>query len=180
MRRAGIIHCVGIDAPRFNLLRKRKQLPFHVARDENAAKWQDFSLDDAFRLRVELDFVAQESTETYPEGLGAEYASRLVTNSVSLTVGTAYLARPEIWVGVCVFEGLMQDGKTETYREHLCGSLSQILSKYHDEIPRQTEEGPYKYISGKRVFLANATRAARFVVQRAQELGLPEAEEIAE
>ncbi|RME99983.1 MAG: hypothetical protein D6773_12130 [Alphaproteobacteria bacterium] len=176
MRRAGILHCADIDRDYFKVLNARGQLPFVVRKDEQVSKWAEYTLDDAFRLRLQLDLSANESLEKFPEGLGAEYAPRLIKNATEITVSDAYLASQDIWIGVAVFEGEMPDGASEIYREHFCGNLAELLPHYQAKMRYELKNSPYKTLSATRVFMANATRAARFVVNRALELGLPEVE----
>ncbi len=179
MRRAGLLHCTNGCRDYFKVLGARGQLPFVARKNEQGSKWAEYTLEDAFRLRLQLDLSGNESLETFPEGLGAEYAPRLVTNSTEVTVSEAYLANPEIWIGVAVFEGQLPDGTSEIYREHFCGNLAELLPHYQAKMNLERKNLPYRSLSTKRVFMANATRAARFVVGRAQELGLPEVDKIA-
>ncbi|WP_217629707.1 MerR family transcriptional regulator [Paracoccus chinensis] len=55
MRRNELLQIVGMDAERFNVLRRRGQLPFDR---KNGRSWQQFTLEDAFRLRLMQAFLS--------------------------------------------------------------------------------------------------------------------------
>ena len=185
MKRAGLLYCADVDAPRFKLLKQRDQLPFHVPAHDGAEKWTDYTLDQAFRLRLMLDLLGGEG-EGQLAGIGPNDAVKLVSNALG------YFPRHPLnqieprdwWAGLVVLEDKAQDDTTYRFSEWYVGELEQ-LGAWVDEKRKVPCAGPdggtvYRRLSVIRVFLANATRAANFVRDRACELGLPEGEDFAE
>lgn len=176
MRRAGLLYCADCAAPRFKILAHRDQLPFSADTgqddlSENLRKHANYSLDDAFRLRLMLDLVGGEGNEVVHGGLSPNYASNVVWNCGANHINSIDV-KGDLWVGVAISHyDLTEDEKAN-----------------HPSLERRSdffrcrpfgELGAWiKDLEGKpvRLFLASATRAARFVRERALDLGLPEAE----
>lgn len=144
MRRAALTTLVDMDPERFNVLRRRDQLPF-VGAAESDGGWQDFSLQDAFKLRMMLDLMEGS-------GLGPAEAKSVLHGASMIDVHHAADAAPELWFGEFIKPGGEFGG-------HL-GPLSQLAERL-DQPGRAS-----------RVVLVNASRAARAILARAAELGI--------
>lgn len=174
MRRAALLFLTDLDAPRFNLLRQRDQLPFACVGD---SKWAEFSLDDAFKLRLMLDLIEDAGQGAKPPPLSPTFAPKMVVNGFAaepLTIADAAATSPSIWIAHAGFEGITADDETHHSASHFCGPLAD-LDGWIAGIIAKDGDG-YRTFACKRLFMANATRAANFVLERAQELGLPEAD----
>lgn len=143
MKRAALLSLVDLEATRFNLLRQRDQLPF-IGASENERGWQEFSLQDAFKLRMMLDLM--EGT-----GLGPAEAKSVLHGAIS-SIGFAAETTPDLWFG----EFAKPNGE---FGGHF-GSLSQLADRL-DQPSRAS-----------RIILVNASRAARAVLARAADLGI--------
>ncbi|MFI0394932.1 hypothetical protein [Paracoccus jiaweipingae] len=176
MKRAALLNCTGLGAERFKLLQRDDLLPFFASGDDRVSRWQDYTLDDAFRLRLMMDLIDAESPEAYPTGLGPSFSRRVVQSSLAvlpLTVADAAAQSPSIYIAYAAFEGLLNDDTPDRFPCHYCGPLAD-LDGWIAGIIAKDGDG-YRNFACKRLFMANATRAANFVLERAQELGLPEA-----
>lgn len=171
MKRAALLFCADIDPGRFKLLKQRDQLPFHVQDNDEDSKWADYSLEDAFRLRIMLDLVNDASKETYPGGLGPKFAQSVASN-IGIHSTSAAGCRPMFWVGVIGIEGILRDGQREHWPLRFNGPLAAIEEAISQEQIAWADS--YQEFSVHRMFLANATRAAEFILARAAELGISE------
>lgn len=167
MRRNKLLEISDCEAERFNSLRRRDQLPFQrmVAPIEDASKWGEFTLHEAFALRLMLDLMDEG-------GVGIDPARAIIMTAVNPTNMPTHPFQadansPDIWAaGVW----LKEDDEAEPSRFHIfgvTGPFSELEEKMHDV--RNT------YCRGKepvRVVAVNASRAARFVRDRALEHGL--------
>lgn len=169
MKRAALLFCSGIDAARFKLLKQRDQLPFHVLDHDHDAKWADYSLEQAFRLRVMLDLMDDGNKETYPAGLGPQFA-RSIAENLGVTREEALGANPAHWAGVIGVQGATLRGEGERWLLRFAGPLSNLETAIAVERERCAEA--YSGISVRRMFLADATRAARYVTKSAKALGI--------
>lgn len=174
MRRAALLSLADLDAPRFNLLRQRDQLPFPSGDD---SRWAEFSLDDAFKLRLMLDLIEDAGQGAKPPPLSPTFAPKMVFNGIAagpLTIAGAAATSPAIWIAHAGFEGVTADGDIHHSASHFCGPLADLDGWIAGIITKDCDG--YRGFACKRLFMANATRAANFVLERAQELGLPEAD----
>ncbi|WP_157001531.1 hypothetical protein [Paracoccus sp. S4493] len=171
MKRAALLFCADVDASRFKLLKQRDQLPFLLHDQDQDSKWADYSLEDAFRLRIMLDLINDASKETYPGGLGPQFAQSVAGN---IGVQSADVAgcRPMFWAGVIGFEGINRNDQPEHWLVPFTGTLGGLEEAVSQE--QATWAEVYSEISVPRMFLANATRAAEYIRGRAAELGISE------
>lgn len=171
MRRAGLLYCVGIDKTRFYALGRHDNLPFYL---EGAAmqKWQEFSLDDAFRLRLLIDMAGGEGEDLKHAGYPPSYCEKIISNALaSLHVNEVSLDEASAhWAGVAIFEDASPHADDEPlrYSRWFLGKLCEIPA-WVEELSSREGDRPI------RLFLGNATQAARVVRNRAFDLGLPEA-----
>ena len=187
MKRAGLLFCAEVDAPRFKLLKQRDQLPFDVPANEGAEKWADYTLDQAFRLRLMLDLIGGESSdETQLNGVGPEFAAKMVVNVIHRFPRHPLnqIEPRDWWAGLVVLEEERIDGAPDRFTEWYVGELEN-LGAWLEEKRKHPCDGPdgstiYRRLPVVRLFLANATRAANFVRDRARELGLPEGDDYSE
>ena len=180
MKRGDMLYCAGIDAPRFKVLKARGQIPFAASEEDGSLRGGNYTLDNSYQLRLTLDLIGGEANDdTQLQGLGPAYASAAVFNSLG------YFPRhpleqiePVDWyAGLCVFEDENADGSTYRYSAWFAGELQHLATwidakARREPAPDGTDRGKTRPV---RVFLANATRAAEFVRDRAEERGLPEA-----
>lgn len=177
MKRAALLYCADVDAPRYKLLKQRDQLPFvaDTELEEASDKWTNFKLDDAFRLRLHLDLIGNDGSKEYPHpGVAPSYAVSIIYNGLfNIIESPLTSAAADLWVGVMIVEAPEEgeDGKPLRFSRWFGGPLGE-LTKWISEVSEQEGSAPV------RVLMANASRAARFVRQRAEELGLPEAAQL--
>lgn len=176
MKRAAFLLCAGVDAPRYKLLKQRNQLPFVPEGDDVPGSHTDYSLDDAFRLRLMLDLIGGESTDdTQLNGLGPSYAAQMVWNAMTL-----FPRHPlnqveplDWWFGVVVFEQIDAEGDLVRFSDWYAGELGMMGAW----IQQKQEQHNLRAV---RVFTANVTRAAEFVRDQAEDLGIAEASDFSE
>ncbi len=181
MKRAAMLYCADCLAPRYKVLNQREQLPFASGYDGFDGKWADFTLDDAFRLRLMLDLVGGESSdETQLNGLGPTYSSSIVANAMSLFPyhPLNQTAQNDLWAGLVVFQEEDSEGVLTRFSDWYIGDLGALGTWVATKQTRSYEEidgaNITEQLSVVRIFLANATRAAKFTRMRAHELGLQE------
>ncbi len=187
MKRAGLLFCADVDAPRFKLLKQREQLPFHVPMNDGAEKWADYTLDQAYRLRLMLDLIGGEADDdSQLGGIGPGYAANVVANAM-LRFPRHPLNQIEPsdwWAGLVVFEDTDSEGNRYRFSQWYVGELENLGASVA-EMRKQECKGPdgsviYRNLPVVRMFLANATRASNFVRDRAREMGLPEGDDYSE
>lgn len=178
MKRAAMLYCADLDPARFKLFKQRNQLPFAFGDDEPGVKRNDYTLDQAFCLRLMLDLIGGESSdETQLNGLGPTYAANMVLNIMNRFPQHPLMQVLPLdwWAGVIVFEDFDADGEAIRWSEWFVGELEQLAAWIGEK--RQRQPSPNSESRGQvntvRVFLANVTRSADFVRDRAEELGLP-------
>ncbi len=143
MKRAELLSLVELDPPRFNLLRQRGHLPF-VGSAESERGWQEFSLQDAFKLRMMRDLMEGQ-------GLGPAAAGSILRPDV-FGIEHAASVSPDLWFGEISKDG----GFFTTFR----GTLSDLTDAFGDRRDVRA------------IFVVNASRAARDVLARAGEMGI--------
>lgn len=191
MKRAAMLYCANTDAPRYKVLKQRGQLPF-VATDDSEAeggdgKWANFTLDDAFRLRLMLDLVGGESTdETQLNGLGPSYAQSIVYNAMSRFPRHPLnqIEPRDWWAGLIVLEDNNAGEGDFRFSEWYVGELENLDAWVKEKATRPCA-GPNGAIITRnlpvvRIFIVNVSRVATIVRRRAEELGLPEADDFSE
>lgn len=177
MKRAAFLYCADIDLTRFKVLNQRDQLPFVAGRDWGGS---NYTLDQAFRLRVLLDFLGGEGSDpTRMAGLGPTFAAQMIYSALSRFPCHPLdrIASPDWYLGVVVYEVLERDGETTRNSEWITCELERIPA-WLDERRTDPETGQRAEIV--RIFIVNVTRAAKFVRDRAEALGLPEGSDFSE
>lgn len=166
MKRSKFLFASAAQLPRFKVLRQRGQLPFVIG--DGAAEYEQdgFTLDHAFRMRLMLDLVGGESAGSEPlGGLGPSTAANIVSNAVARSGADPIdLARkPDVYLGVAVFDEPQRDGSPLRYSEWVfCEATA--LPEWLSERTGMQAYGLERTIV--RVFMVNASRAARFVLSR--------------
>lgn len=146
MRRAALTDLAGIDAERFNVLRRRDQLPF-TGRSESDGGWQAFSLEDAFKLHVML--VLMEA-----HGLGPQEAKGIMRTPLP-GLRDAAKAKDDLWFGEMTFTTAEGDlGFAPVF-----GAMGELAQRL---IGRRV----------RRAILVNISTAARTIVARAEDMGI--------
>jgi len=173
MRRAALLYCIDIDVPRFKVLRAREQFPIVVGMNDDAeSRGANYTLDDAFRMRVTLDMIGDG--EGNAPALAPSIASSVVVSLMGQFCVKGrhpldILAPQDLWGGVVVFEDQSAD-PIPRYDQSFAGDLSDIPSYIADFLLRWPEHKTVPV----RLIMVNVSRAARFVRQRAADLGIPE------
>lgn len=177
MKRAAMLYCADHDPARFKLLKQRDQLPFGLVDEEPGVKRTDYTLDQAFRLRLMQDLIGGESTDdSQLNGLGPAYAASMVLNAMNRFPQHPLHQFTDLdwWAGLVVLEDHDADGEPIRYTEWYVGELEQLAAWVAAK--RQRSPGPRGEDRGQmnavRVFIANVTRAANFVRDRADDLNL--------
>lgn len=180
MKRADLLHIANVPVGRFKVLNQRGQIPFKPRPSEDDRIGGEYTLDDAFRLRLMLDLIGGEEGDTEQlNGLGPSYALIVLDEAMR-----AFPRHPlnqiepsDWWVGVVVFEDQGADGSPRRWSKAYAGELGQFPAWIDQERQRpRGEDGSYQgRFQVVRVFAANATRASDFVSDRAKERGLSEA-----
>lgn len=178
-RQALFIANYGLAA--FKSYQHRDQLPIVTgAIDGTESRYADYSLDDAWRLRLHLDLIGNEPDSgacgecgLSPSGAKAVVMNALMHCDAPLSIGDAYRAKVDIWLGVVVYHETFGPDPlrfTEWFKGDLAGvnrQIAETLAAHEEDYPRTTLEPV-------RVMMVNASRAARFVVNRAREFHLAE------
>lgn len=163
MLQSALLYCVDIKKPHFKALRARDQLPFNL--EPSKGTWQEFSLEDAFRLRLMLDLIGGDGGGQ-SGGAGPAYAQKVVFNALTKTSKSDILSSQNgIWIGVAFFEESLAVDEFLRFSNWYAGEI--------EDLPKwiaEREPGCRRV----RLMLADATGAARFVVKRAKEANLPE------
>lgn len=147
MKRAALLALTGIDAERFSTLRRRDQLPFTAAA-ESERGWQDFSLQDAFLLQLMLDLM---------DGFGIGPSEAKSILYLPPLIHDAAAEPEDAWLGELTWFDEADRCRAVAPFYGTSASLTERLARR-------------KTIS--RVIIANASRAARAVLARAEELGI--------
>lgn len=165
MKRAAFLHCVGIGAPRFKLLKQRDQLPF--APDsayyfpDSDGKHADYTLSDAFLLRVFLD-----ATEN--KGLSIE-AAKYIAGNCMWHLRTTADAMPAQTADLWIFyaqghvQQLDDSGEFWTPRHLGAGRLEDLAQFVNEKLPAAETQF---------ITLINATMASARVLAAAFERGV--------
>ena len=167
MRLKQFLFTVGMQDNHFNSLRRLDNLPF--TEDSAFAGWANFSVEDAFRMRVMLDLIGEDYRQSeYLAGLPASYAQKIVINAVR---GMACLPHgredADIWAGVLVARDDTAPGGASPI--WFWGGLADLAGWVAAKTLTLEGEAPMPPV---RVFLANASEAARGVRERAKEIGV--------
>lgn len=177
MRLAPFLEVTGIGKQKkekFNALRRHDNLPF-ATHDADKGEWQTFTLDDAFRMRLMLDLVGAEGEgDDTLHGLPPSYAVKLVSNAMGRFDRHPLSSLDgALWAGVAIFEDTPEGAEPYRYSRWFAGDLAD-LAAWISEMSKREDGTPV------RLFAANASRAAKFVRDRAAERGLPEARDFSQ
>ena len=166
IRLKAFLYLATLDEVRFIGLRRHGNLPF--ANDPEAAGWARFNVEDAIRMAVMLALMGDDyRTSEYLAGLPAAYASKIVWNARRNLADLPHARdEPDIWIGVLVVQGPGQDAKATT--EWFCETLVELASW----VAAKTDNDGQQQSKPVRMFIANASEAARGVRERALEIGL--------
>lgn len=170
MKRAAIAYCADVPPRRFDLLEQRQQLPFATDKGRKT-----YSLHEAFLLRLMLDLMGGEGDgEDQLGGLSPSYAGKMIANLIDRFPRSPLqqIEPLDWWVAVVIFEAEYED-HSERRSAWFAGEIQNLSSWMDRESATFRNEGLDRPV---RVFLANATRAAEFVRNRAEAMGLPEAD----
>jgi len=177
MKRAAFLYCADIDLTRYKVLNQRDQLPFYEGGERGGS---NYTLDQAFRLRVLLDLLGGEGDEVSTmAGLGPSYAVSVVFNALAkFPRHPLNQIEPSEWyLGVVVFEESGKEGESFRYSKWIACEFEK-LPAWLDE--RRTDSFTGQRNEIIRVFMVNVTRAAKFVRDRAESLGLLEGSDFLE
>lgn len=171
MKRAGIAFCAEVSARRFDLYVQREQLPFAVKNPP-----AHYTQSEAFELRLFLDLMEQG-------GVSMDLARDVIVSGLGkLERKTGYLhplnhpkVEGDLWLGFAMIHNpAMGEGEAAWHSFPVCGRLADIAEQAQAEAA-EFDEGTELV----RVVTVNASRAARFVRAKADEMGLPEAKDFA-
>lgn len=166
MKRGQMLLCADVDEGRFKVLRQREHLPFEPPRGD------DYTIDHAFRLRLMLDLVGGEADDL--SGLLPSVAAPLVAEAMRRwPVHPVDQFTPAgWWLGVVVLERPDGTRWAETYAGDLESFAAWLAETRRFETPGKVPGVPMiGRHAAVRVFLANASRAASFVRDRAEDIG---------
>jgi hypothetical protein len=164
VKRKGLLLVTGCAEKRFDTLNNREQLPFSTG----AGRWADYSLDDAFRLRVMLTAVDQA-------GLNLENGLYLAVSGVG-KLSMHPLNYPEsygaMWVAVCTVTEPDPEVKETHWRFAVAGRQEDLAGLAAAHIDRN-------HLGSKLVAMVavNASEAALHVRDAARDIGLPESDD---
>lgn len=186
MKRSAMLYCADLEASRYKVLKQRKQLPYVGDDDEedDPGGWADFTLNDAFRIRLALDLIGNDglgkSEEDRLKGLPPGYAAKVVFNAMSSTDlhPLKMPADTDFWLAVVIFESLSKEDGAYRFSSWYAGPLTAFSDWIDDEVAKAEKDG-WIHVP-VRTCMVNAVRAATFVRQRALELGLQEVAEYTE
>lgn len=163
MKRAAIAYCADVEPRRFDLLLYRDQLPFPPQNPPAR-----YTLSDAFELRLFMCLVENE-------GASLELAQQTVFSVDKLLVHPLCQlgGEPDLWVGKALIQDPnLGEGAASYHSFGVAGTLAEIATNA-DSLTRDFSPDARLL----RLVTVNASLAARFVRNRARELGLPEGDD---
>lgn len=173
MKRSDFLFCAGIELSRFKLLRQRGQLPFVVNGESVEHRGGNYTLAQAFQMRLMLDLLGGEGDEAATiAGLSPSYAVTVVSEAVRLFPRHPLnQIEPFDWyLGVAVFEKPYPNAVTARFSEPFGFELAHLSTWLQDRCKPDNRGVATTVV---RLFMVNVTRAAIFVEDRAIERGLP-------
>lgn len=177
MKRKQLLYVTECNERRFDTLHMRDQLPFLKTR----GRWAEYSVEEAFRLRVMLDLIGSEGQADPLGGLGHKAALSITNNALSKyhslrgAIMLEEFAEADWWIGVTIFEEVNASGERLRYADWFIGPLQNLSSHQHAVIEKARKNGEPENIP-VRTFVVNASRAARFVLDRAEKIGAEDAD----
>lgn len=177
MKRAAFLYCADCDAVRFKVLTARGHLPFIDNDDTESQKWRAYSLSEALLLRLTLDFIGVDvKQEPILAGISPATAQKIVGNLGNFAEAALHKDATDLWIGQFILreDYPEDDGEPITFNSWFIGTLEELSQK---QIEACKTEHPHKArIEVVRCNIANVGRAVRFVSERANDLGLSEAQ----
>ncbi|MGC9457831.1 MAG: hypothetical protein ACP5DC_09965 [Halothiobacillaceae bacterium] len=166
----------GVKREHFNALRRLDNLPFSVSRSTNAPKWQEFSIDDAFRLRIMLELLGSVTANESGSGLLPSFAAKAVNNAIGKSdVGSSIDAFRTVpsdhYLGFGFFEEVSPGCEPLRYSQWFCEPLDGIAEWRNLQIEKAKQESNAD-AQLVRIVMVNASAAAREIYRRASDLGL--------
>lgn len=161
MKRKGFLMVTGCASARLDTLAARDQLPFVT----EPGKWSDYSLNDAFRLRLMLDAAEIMDVST------ASKLARLADDRFYPLDVMGFTGDRDLWAGVVFYT--FDDMPEDWDNRYVVGGLP-------EELFPDAERFIENLAPGARILgltMVNASSAARRVRQEAHEIGLPEAQD---
>ncbi len=165
MKRKGLLALAGCDAVRFEVLQARGQLPI-----QNCGRWSDYTLSDAFALRLTLDLIGDQAPgEEHLGGVPPSYAHKVIANAIA-TARARYRTLGDLMAGRALIGGVIFETSGEDpFR------FSAWFAGPPEELPPWTiATGAKEGAEPVRFLLVNAARAARQIEMAAKELGIDE------
>lgn len=181
MKLAANLFVADVDRERFNVLRRRDQLPIvRGSADDADAKQSTYSLADAYLIRVMLDLIGDgDEQPAVPPALAIS-----VVENIDQTLRGKGFRHPlnftgeDLWAGVVVLDEAASEASSEAARYRFVARFAGPAADLPPFLDKNT--GGDSDTQPVRTILVNLSRAARFVRDRAIELGLPEGEDFSE
>lgn len=169
MRRKELLALTECDPKRFETLQQREQLPVLAS-----GRWAEYSLDDAFRVRLLLDLIGDQ--EANLPSVPPSDAVGIVHNCMGYfdRHPLELEAGADLWCGCIVVESLENNLSVLRHTNWFAGELPH-LSRYLTEKLADQSSLQARPV---RMILVNASRAARFVRDRAENMLLPDRSQI--
>lgn len=169
MKRSDLLACAGVPTERFKAWNTRGHIPFQAPRAafEGHLDWRDYSLDDAFRLRMLFTLAGEDSGGMANlGGVRPIDGKRIVSEAMGRFPRHPLLQiEPEDWwLGIAVFETSDSFGEPALDPQIFCGAFSRL-----SDWASRAEATQERRLA--RLHVVNVTRAAEFVQDRAEELG---------
>lgn len=187
MRRKAFCVVADIEPRRFDTMLTRGQVPF----SKKEEGWGQYSLDDAFLMRLMLDLIDNGGCEIEPAAIGLHIALR--THWLDTYPLTREQPKDDIWVAI----GSIAYGRSEEYtisQDFLAGTLygiPRLMQGIGENVAEATnllsrvavvdgENGPdirtvkidNPDYAVQRIIMANASLAARKVIKAAEALDI--------
>lgn len=185
MKRKPLLTITLCEEKRFEVLQRRLQLPF----DTTGGQWRDYSLQDAFLLRVFLDLITRESLGKDDPRSDEGPTNSAIINGFGSTIELAqYIVGHElrdrsIWdilrekepffVGAVSFKEQPKSGVSYFRLARFMGAIGSFPSWVAEQIA--TGDEFETSISLHKVLLVDVTDSARLVLQNAKALAIEEA-----
>lgn len=175
MKRAAMLFCADCDAVRFKVLAARDQLPFLTSDESEQNKRGPYTLDHAFLLRLTLDLIGADVRQNHLlSGVPASTAASIMSNISMWAKNELDNPGGDYWVGQMIVREELEDLPPVEFNSWFFGPLSMLSESLEEASKRIDENDTPKSVV--RVNIVNAARAASFVRNRAEELGLTQAQ----
>ena len=171
-RIAGLLAMTGFEREHFNGLKRDQNTPFYVAKSDKMAGWAEYTIGDAFELRLLGELIGKNSPFK-SAGLLAGFACQIVRNA--LVAAELVHQRSDPWffasaaspmfLGCGEFKDEATDGTISNRAAWFCGPIEDLPSWI-------AKEAGGAVSTLNRVVMVNATEAAQHVLKKAAALGL--------